>query len=253
MSLCSGLDLHGDTHAAYVPTRRPLRIGLGFGQSNLRGADSTGGPFNGVALSTAHPWGSPVFWEYDGVSAAAAVTTYRTPASPVPWLFEKMQTYTSSPRFISWAIASTNEVTIRNTQLPGAYATLRTLGIAHTDVDFVWFVHGESELQTVTDANDYKNTALERIVRIIEADYPNAVIAINMVASENQEYAIVRQAQAAVAAARSNRVLVDLADFKSTGRIVGGNVHYTDGAAGTFAGQEEAVRRMWNALHTIPA
>ena len=114
---------YGDTWSRVVAVRSIIfRILVILGQSNGNGttADST---YGGLALATAHPGFSPVFWH-----AGVPVVVYDSAVGGVPYLFELMATETSDPVIIRRSVNGQGEVNVREVQIPGALADLSALG-----------------------------------------------------------------------------------------------------------------------------
>lgn len=233
----------GDTWAQQVATRRtPIKVVVGLGQSNWRGTDSDGqNPADNQVVQTYHdnisPGLTPTYYE-QGV----LITTYPASAGPASVLFEKMREETSTPIIVNSAIGGSDDSSLRITQIPEALATLKSLGLTAADVDLVWIIHGEAEMTDASQAAAYSSRGLERIVKIVESIFVNAIVAIDSLAAEENNYAMIRTAQSSICNARANRYLIDCNDFKSLGYLVTNFIHYT------YDGQVAAVNRLWTAI-----
>ena len=234
-----GTQLYGDSWALGVAVRAlALDVGVILGQSNGTGPGVTDPVYGGVALATAHPTLSPVYW-FQG----AAVTTYDLPVGPAPWMIELMGSETSSPVLVNRAVDGADEQAIRDEQLPGSVADLAAIGIAPEDVKFCWLIHGEDPSQDEVEAADYPRD-LEKLCRCIESVYPNALLPQNYLRSDTygDYYAEVRAAQVLSSAARANRSLVDT--LLPTPLPLDDTVHYEAGEDG----HGESAARCWAAM-----
>ncbi len=237
---------HGSTHQNNVATREPIRVAILIGQSNALGTDSTGNPSDSQNIQSYHDsiaLGLTPTYREQGVT----LTTYPVSTGPASLMFEKMRADgVSDPYIINRAIGGANEITVREhaTGMGAIYSDLTVLGLTPEDVNLVWLIHGEADSANVTLANKYRSVALERIARICEVDFPNALFCMAMLADTANQYLTVRTAQAECVARRANRFLVDTSDFQPT-YLVGGGFHWT------YDGQVLAVDRLWDEIGPV--
>jgi hypothetical protein len=232
---------YGDSWAPQVASRLPV-IGAAviLGQSNANGTTSYAG-YSEVDVAEAHPGLSPTIWHQ-----GALLETYPELAvGPVPRLVELMGAEDPAPVVVRRSINGANTASVRGAQIEGALADLATIGVARDDVGLVWVVHGEDASQSEAAAVEYRDSELERICRICEGNWPRALVAISLLRSDayGEHFAIVRDAQRAVAARRASRRLVDT--LLPTALPLTDTVHYSSGSGG---GYEQAADRLWAAL-----
>lgn len=233
--------LFGNKHCDVTAVRADtIGVALIIGQSNGNGT-ATDATYSEETLAASHPGLTCVFRDKGN-----NLNTYgNLDVGPVPYLFNKMGTETSTPIIIRRSINGAGENSVRDTQLAGAIADIKALNLNYSDVKLVWLIHGEEDSTSESQANNYRDFALERICQLYEATFPNAIVAINYLASTTygDYFATVRLAQTEAVSRRNNRKLVNTLTSPAV-EILFDGVHYAANANG-FG---RATDKMWTAI-----
>ncbi len=235
--------LYGNSHALYVPSVPAVRKrGIIIGQSNGNGTTGRVG-VDGVAFTSLFP-GKTVRFRHQGsdLSAIGANTS-----GPAYRMLQRMCAEANEVDLIRRSLNGSGDVSVIETQIPGAQADMLALSIDPATIDFVSLIHGE-ENSTAPESQSirYADIALERICQLSEALCPNAVVFIWLLSSTSYGayWERVRAAQVEVASRRANRFLVNTISATVTapsGLTFADTVHFSADATG----YDEGVDRQW--------
>lgn len=238
-----GCQLYGNAWTLTTPSRPPvIRNALILGQSNGNGTTARAG-VDGVLWAVLFP-GKTVRVRHQGTDwASIAANT----CGPLYRMLQLMAAEGDDLTVIRRSINGGSHTSVLDTQLPGARADCVALGVAQTDIDLVAVIHGEENSTSAAQAAQYGTgeEQLERILRITEADFPNALLAIWQLCSTTygSEWASVRATQLRCADRRP-AVRKFVSTTSPSSLTFADGVHFDNAATGYDLG----VDRTWAAI-----
>jgi hypothetical protein len=235
--------IYGSSWTLGAPARPPvIRRVLILGQSNGNGTTARAG-VDGVVWATLFP-GKTVAVRHQGLNwASIAANT----CGPLYRVLQLMAAEGDDLTVIRRSINGGSHVSVLDTQLPGARADCAALGFTPADIDLVMLIHGEENSTSAAQAAQYGTgeEQLERIVRICEADFPNAPVALWQLCSTTygSEWASVRATQQRVVDRRPS-VRKFVSTISPSSLTLADGVHFDNAATG----YDEGVNRTWAAI-----
>lgn len=198
--------LHGNLW--YPPGVVPAWVGLAncdlgvvAGQSNGNGTTARAG-VDSVAFTTLFP-GKTIRVRHQG---AAWTQIAANTCGPLYRMLQRILAARDDVDIVRESINGAGEVSVRETQLGNILNSLSAISRTPSEVKVVFLIHGEEDNTTTALANNYRNVALERILRMYEATFVNAMVVVWTLYSDtygaDPQPATVRLAQTEAAARR---------------------------------------------------